>query len=234
MPGPLTVALAQPACIDLDIAANAAEHARLVRAAGARLVVFPELSLTGYDLKAPAITVDDERLAPISEACRETGSVALVCVALAEADGTESLALLALDGAEVSAVYRKMHLHGLEVERFTPGGEYTVLELDGRRIGLAICADVSFPEHAAATAALGIEAYLGSTLYGDNEVAIERRDSHVSSAAAAHEVWGLLANGAGPSGEFANTCGGSGFWSPGGTLVAQAGRETGAVVRYTI
>ncbi|AUG80796.1 nitrilase [Kitasatospora sp. MMS16-BH015] len=234
MPGQLTVALAQPACVDLDLPANVAEHARLIRAAEARLVVFPELSLTGYDLTAPAVALDDERLAPITEACRETGSVALVCVALAEPDGTEALALLAFDGSEVSVVHRKMHLHGLENDRFVPGAQPNVLELDGRRIGLAICADVSFPEHAAKTAALGIDAYLGSTLYGDDEVAVQRRDSHVASAAAEHGVWGLMVNTAGPSGEYPATSGGSGFWAPGGALVTQAGPETGAILRHTI
>jgi hypothetical protein len=38
---------------------------------GRSVVVFPELSLTGYELDAPAITVEDPQLAPIVEACAE-------------------------------------------------------------------------------------------------------------------------------------------------------------------
>jgi predicted amidohydrolase len=41
-------------------------HAATGCSAGARVVVFPELSLTGYELDAPAITVEDPRLAPIA------------------------------------------------------------------------------------------------------------------------------------------------------------------------
>src|SRR5262249_45107352 len=74
----LTVAVAQPPCVPYDVAANALAHATAIREAGTRVVVFPELSLTGYELDAPAVAPDDPRLRPIVEACRETGSVALI------------------------------------------------------------------------------------------------------------------------------------------------------------
>lgn len=46
---PLKVAAVQPGYAAYGHAANAATHARAVRAARARMVVFPELSLTGYE-----------------------------------------------------------------------------------------------------------------------------------------------------------------------------------------
>src|ERR671923_1135194 len=72
---PLSIAVAQPRCVAYDVAANAREHAAAVRAAHSRVVVFPELSLTGYELDAPAIMAEDPRLHPIVQACAETGSV---------------------------------------------------------------------------------------------------------------------------------------------------------------
>ncbi len=47
MPAPLTIAVCQPLCMPYDVAANAMTHAATVRSAGARVVVFPELSLIG-------------------------------------------------------------------------------------------------------------------------------------------------------------------------------------------
>ena len=44
---PLRVAVAQPLCVPYDVGQNAVAHAAAVRAAAARVVVFPELSLTG-------------------------------------------------------------------------------------------------------------------------------------------------------------------------------------------
>jgi predicted amidohydrolase len=70
---PVTVAAAQPPCVSYDVAANASAHAATVRTAGARVVVFPEMSLTGYELDAPAIAAEDPRLAPIVDACAQTG-----------------------------------------------------------------------------------------------------------------------------------------------------------------
>lgn len=55
MRAPLTVAAAQPVCVAGDVAANAVAHADAIRAAKARLVVFPELSLTGYELDAEPV-----------------------------------------------------------------------------------------------------------------------------------------------------------------------------------
>lgn len=74
----LTIVVAQPRCVPYDVLTNAQTHAATIRSGGARVVVFPELSLTGYELDAPPVAIDDRRLAPIVQACAETGSVALV------------------------------------------------------------------------------------------------------------------------------------------------------------
>ena len=74
---PLALAVAQPSCVAHDVVANARAHAALVRAAGARVVVFPEMSLTGYELDAAPVAPPDPRLAPLVEACAEVGAVVL-------------------------------------------------------------------------------------------------------------------------------------------------------------
>ena len=95
---PLTIAVAQPLCTRCDVAANAAVHAAMIRSARARVVVFPELSLTGYELDAPAIGSDDPRLTPIVKACAETGSVALVGAPVHGGAGSIHIGMLAVDG----------------------------------------------------------------------------------------------------------------------------------------
>ncbi|MEV7794144.1 carbon-nitrogen hydrolase family protein [Streptomyces sp. NPDC087512] len=230
MPEPLTVAVAQPRCADLDVAANAASHAGAVLRASARLVVFPELSLTGYDLAAPTVATDDPRLAPLIDACRDTGAMALAGAPVRGADGREYIATLSVTGEGAAMVYAKMHLHGDETLHFTPGDKPAVLEIDGWRMGLAVCRDAAVPQHAAETAALGIDAYVASTLYGAGLEQSARRDGHMKERAMTHAAWVVLSTVAGPSGEYRETSGGSGVWSPDGALAAQAGREPGAVV----
>ncbi|MFH7333918.1 carbon-nitrogen hydrolase family protein [Streptomyces sp. KHY 26] len=234
MPGPLTVAVAQPRCVDLDVAANAAAHSEAVLRAEARLVVFPEFSLTGYDLAAPAVAADDPRLAPLVDACRRTGAKALVGAPWRGEDGREYIATLAVTGEGAAPAYAKMHLHGAEGLRFTPGEKPAVVEIDGWRLGLAVCRDAAVPRHAAETAALGIDAYVASTLYGAGPEQSARRDAHMRERAVEHGVWVVLSTAAGPSGEYRETSGGSGAWSPDGSPVAQAGPEPGAVVTVTL
>ena len=65
----MVVAAAQPACTAYDIAGNAQVHAAAVRAARARLVVLPELSLTGYELDAAPVALNDPRPRTIVGAC---------------------------------------------------------------------------------------------------------------------------------------------------------------------
>ncbi|MFI6789485.1 carbon-nitrogen hydrolase family protein [Nonomuraea sp. NPDC050383] len=228
MPEPLTIAVAQPLSAAHDVAANAAEHARAVRSAAARVVVFPELSLTGYELDAATVEPGDARLAPLVAACAETGAVALAGAPVA-GDRGPHIAMLAVDGAGLTVAYRKMWLGEEEALRFAPGSEPGVLEVDGWRLGLAVCKDTGVPEHAAATAALGVDAYVAGTVKHAAEA--ELQTGRARRIAAEHGLWVAVASFAGPTGGgFAETAGRSGFWAPGGGLVAQAGPETGATL----
>lgn len=108
MRDPLAIAVAQPTCVPYDVATNAFTHAAVVRSAGARVVVFPELSLTGNELDAPTIALDDPRLVPIVNACAETGSLGLAGAPVAGEDGRSHIAILAVTATGVTVAYRKM------------------------------------------------------------------------------------------------------------------------------
>ncbi|GAA1504678.1 carbon-nitrogen hydrolase family protein [Sphaerisporangium rubeum] len=216
-----------------DVAANAVAHAVAVRAARARVVVFPELSLTGYELDAPVVPPDDPRLSPLVEACAETGTVALAGAPAGGAGGAAWIAMLAVDGAGVAVAYRKLYLGGAEPERFTPGAEPAVLEVDGWRLGLAVCKDTGVPEHAARTVALGIDVYAAGVCEHERDAAVP--GDRARRVAADHGVTVAVASFAGPAGgEYVRTPGGSGIWAGDATVLAEAGPEPGAVVRATL
>jgi predicted amidohydrolase len=230
---PLIVAVAQPRIVSQDVAANALTHASVIRTAAARVVVFPELSLTGYELEAPAIDVDDPRLAPIAAACAETGAIALAGAPANDTDGRPTIAMVAFDGSGTRIVYRKMWLGEAERERFAPGQTAAVIEIDGWRVGLAICKDTRMPQQAADTAALGIDAYVAGIV--ESEAQATAPTDRARRVAADHHVWVAIASHAGPTGGgFDQTAGGSGVWRPDGSVVEQAGAEPGAIVRATL
>jgi predicted amidohydrolase len=229
---PLTIAVAQPLCAAYDVARNAQIHAAAVRAAAARVVVFPELSLTGYELDAPAITPDDPRLTPIVEACAAMNAVALVGAPLRGEAGRTYIATLAVRASGVSVAYRKQWVATTE-SRFAPGDDPAVLEVDGIRLGLAICKDIWVPQHVADTAALGIDVYVAGVLNSVEEATLQSKRAR--RIARDHNVWVALASFAGATGGgYSESAGRSGIWTPDGSVVAQAGPETGAITRATL
>ena len=230
---PIVIAVAQPACVGYDVELNAAAHSATVRSAGARLVIFPELSLTGYELDAPAVAPRDPRLLPIVEACAEVGAAALVGAPVTGGDGDTHIGMLVVDGHGVEVAYRKIWLGGAEPERFTAGLKPAFLEVGGWRLGLAICRDIGVPQHAADTAALGIDAYVAGTC--ESVAAGTRQDERARRTAADHGVWVAVASFAGATGGgFDRTAGRSAIWNPAGALVTQAGPEPGTYVRATL
>jgi NAD+ synthase (glutamine-hydrolysing) len=164
---PLRVALSQMNAVVGDIAGN--ERAILdaiarARDAGAQLVLFPELALTGYppeDLLLKEHFLRDARATLDRIAAATTGIVALVGFPEREDDVYNALAVLS-DGA-VQAVYRKVHLpnYGVfdEQRYFQSGTGPALIELGGHKIGLTICEDIWEPGPPASA-----EARAGATL----------------------------------------------------------------------
>jgi predicted amidohydrolase len=230
---PLTIAVAQPLCLPYDVGVNAMTHAATVRSAGTRVVVFPELSLTGYQLDAPVITAEDPRLAPIVEACAETGSLALVGAPVHGEAGRSHIAIIAVNGSGATVAYHKLWLGTAESQRFSPGSKPAVLDIDGWRLGLAICKDTSIRQHASDTAALGIDVYVAGVLESVEEAA--RQDERARRVATDHQVWVAVASFAGSTGGgYSQAAGRSAIWGPDGVRVTQAGPETGAIARATL
>jgi len=137
-----------------DISANADRilaGARSAREAGAQLVLFPELALTGYppeDLLLREHFLTDARSA-LDDLAREVDGITAITgfPELAESRVYNSAAVLA-HGA-VQSVYRKLHLpnYGVFDERryFTSGSRGATIEVDGHRVGLTVCEDLWQP-----------------------------------------------------------------------------------------
>jgi NAD+ synthase (glutamine-hydrolysing) len=159
---PLRLALAQINTRVGDLEGNAARIAERIaeaRDAGAELVLFPELALTGYPpedllLKEHFLYAAGEAL---EELAREAvGIVVLVGFPERAEDVHNALAVLA-EGS-LHAVYRKSVLpnYGVfdEQRYFQVGEGGAVLELSGARLGLTICEDIWTPGPPASDEAL--------------------------------------------------------------------------------
>ncbi|WP_309225375.1 carbon-nitrogen hydrolase family protein [Quadrisphaera sp. INWT6] len=227
---PLRVAVAQPAVVHGDVPATAAAHADAVERAGARLVVFPELSLTGYVLDAPAVALDDPAWQPLVRACAEHGTTTLVGAPV-EVGGGRAIAVVAVDGDGVRVVHRKAHLYGQELDLFEAGPGAAVPVVDGWRVGLAVCRDTGIAEHTAATAALDVDLYAAGVV--DEPAALPVIRSRAVTNARACRAPVAVASAAGPVGPrhgFPETAGGSAVHAADGSLLATAGGDPGELV----
>src|ERR1039458_4933990 len=154
MPAPLKLALCQMNPTVGDIAGNEAQILRWIsdaRAAGAQLVLFPELAVTGYppeDLLLKEHFLADARAALERIALSARGIVALVGFPERAADVYNACAVLA-DGS-VQAIYRKVFLpnYGVfdEQRYFQSGLAGPVIELGQMTVGLTVCEDIRSEE----------------------------------------------------------------------------------------
>jgi predicted amidohydrolase len=136
-------------------------------ATGARLVLFPECATSGYCFGSLAegmpyaLTPD----APEWQILARPGvhSVVGFLERGGERDGERLYNSAALVGPSgVEAVYRKVHLPYIGIDRFvTPGDRpFAVQEVEGVRVGMHICYDGSFPESSRVLSLLGADLLL--------------------------------------------------------------------------
>jgi predicted amidohydrolase len=151
-----------------DIDGNLARIRRLLRQAvdaGAKLIVFPECALSGYCFTSKDDAMPSSRepggkeLAALADDCAGRGVFTVVGFLERAAGGAlfNSCALIGPGG--VQAVYRKIHLPFLGVDRFTTPGDrpFAVQDVGGMRVGMNICYDGSFPESSRVLSVLGAD-----------------------------------------------------------------------------
>lgn len=152
------------ATADGGAAARLRAVARRAAAAGAALLVTPELSATGYltdarRLRALAEPLDGPHCAEIAAIAAETG-IGIVH-GWPEADGDRVFNTARLVGRDGRTLlrYRKSHLYGpVERAAFEPGDDGVAqVDFEGLRLGMLICYDVEFPEAVRAHAVAGTQ-----------------------------------------------------------------------------
>src|SRR5215831_17820007 len=123
-------------------------------AAGARLIVLPELSDSGYVFSGPEEARSLASPAASARTLREWRSLAArhdlaIAGGFCELgpDGKLYNSAAVVDASGTRAVYRKAHLWDGEKKIFTPGdGAPPVVALPFGHVGLMICYDLEFPE----------------------------------------------------------------------------------------
>ncbi len=236
-PSHLTVGLAQTDCRLGDVAANLEQHLEWIsRAAqqGVELLLFPELSLTGYRLlhltSRVALRIESSR--EVERIAEAAGAMAVVFGLVEEdAEGVLYNSAVLVRGGKVEHVHRKLYLptYGIfqEGRFFGPGDRLEPAPMADRRFGLLICEDLWHPGLARSLAVGGMKILLvisaGPGRIGSGELPASQEAWEVltRSTALVNTCWVLYCNRTGwEEGSFYT--GGSHIVRPGGELLERA------------
>lgn len=224
----LRIAAAQSISVPGQVQANVQSHLSMVHEAarqGVQLLVFPELSLTGYEPALVADLVlgaDDALLAPLREAARTNGMALVVGAPAAPVTpgGKPAIGAWVFEADGSAALYRKRYLHPGEEQFASAGSEdFHVRPLAGQCTALAVCADTTHPEHARAALDGGALLYACGSVISEGGYA--KDSSQLQGYAADLGLAVLMANHGAPTGGYA-CAGRSAFWAPGGEQVVAA------------
>ena len=148
----LRIALAQVNPTVGDLVANAAlvrQNVSAAQSAGAHIVVFPEMVLTGYPVEDLALrpSFQSASQSAIAELASElTGEIVAIVGYLDQVNGAPQNMVAVISGGVIKARYAKCHLpnYGVfdEFRNFVPGDKTLVVRIHGVDVGIAICEDL--------------------------------------------------------------------------------------------
>jgi deaminated glutathione amidase len=234
----MRIALAQ-ILAGTDPAANLSlveDYTRRAADAGARLVVFPEgtMSRFGVPLAPVAEAIDGPWADGVRGIARRAGITVVAGMFTPTPDGRVTNTLLAT-GPDVEAHYDKIHLYDAfgfaESEAVAPGRQPVVITVDGVGVGLTLCYDIRFPNLYIELADRGAQLITVSASWGAGPGKLEQW-TLLARARALDSTCFIAAAGQGyPGDELAKGTkaptgvGGSLVASPLGEVVASAGPD---------
>ena len=221
-----------------DVDANVAQVCEALDASDA-LVVFPELFLTGYnigdDVQRLAFSAEDERLAPLQDACRDRGVHLIVGAPYSDRAGiTYNSAACIDDEGKVTWVHKRA-LPTFTTFReglfFASGPEQPVWQTRIGAIGVHICYDLYFPEFQKRQALDGADVLVNISA----SPSVSRRffETLLPARAVENAVFSLYSNNVG-SQDGLVFWGGAQGWSPRGMLLGSVPPLEDGVARFDI
>lgn len=208
-----------------DIQANLADHCHLTELAsknGARLIVFPEMSISGYErerAKSLAFTENDSRLDELRQLAAER-QIIIVAGAPVLLRKKLFIGAFILKPDRSVAIYTKQFLHAGE-EFFFSSSSYNnpVIKLGRERCSVAICADIDSPAHPENAKKAGATVYLSSLFFTPDGIPTAYKT--LSAYARTYGMNALMANFCGQSWDNCTSGGNSAFWDNRGKLIAR-------------
>jgi predicted amidohydrolase len=215
-----------------DINANIDRHMILITHAldqRAQFIVFPELSLTGYEpalARSLAMDASDRRLDVFQAVCESHGVTVGIGAPTRGHRGTQ-ISLLFFQPGRPRQQYAKHWLHEDELPYFVAGPSPALLIGEKHPIAPAICYEISVPQHALDAKRRGANVYVASV--AKTTSGIEQALIRLQAIASEHAMTVLMSNCVGLA-EGSVCAGKSTIWNKKGEVVAQLDANTEGII----
>lgn len=219
----MKIAVAQTKPFKGNIEANIASHLQLIEFATiykVDLIIFPELSITGYEpglANSVVITIDDNRFNDFQKISDEK-NITIGIGAPLKGDNGIFISMIIFEPGQPIKIYSKTYLHADEEPFFINGQQQIFLKKDNHIIAPAICYELSVPEHAEQAHENSADIYLVSVAKTDEGMG--KAIQTLSNTAANYSMTVLLSNCVGYCDNFLSA-GRSSIWNKKGDLIGQ-------------
>lgn len=234
----MIIAMAQVAPEFTDVEKNLILHHRLIDQAieaDVDLIVFPELSLSGYaPQQATELATkikDANYLSSLQDKAASGGITIAVGVPTQGEKGTR-ISLIFIQPNQQFIAYSKQFLHLSEQSYFEPGEKSLVLSIAGENVAFAICYELKVEQHLAQVMMDSPSLYVASIACSASGLSDDY--NRLSQIAQEQKIPVMMVNSIGCCGDF-DSAGNSAMWNRKGEIVAQLDRvEQGLIIHNTL
>lgn len=219
----MKICVAQTKSIKGDILGNIENHIKLIDLAissGANIIIFPELSITGYEpelAKDLATSQDDNRF-DVFQAIADNNQIIIGIGVPTKNDRGICISMVIFQPYKARETYSKKYLHSDEVAFFVEGQSKTELIVNDLKIALAICYEISIPEHSKSAFNSGANVYIASV--AKTTEGVKKAIQILSDIANKYSMTVLMSNCIGHCDNF-ESAGTTSIWNYKGLLLSQ-------------
>lgn len=231
----MKIAVAQTHPVTGNIERNIEAHKRFIDLAVAQsagMIIFPELSLTGYEPRLAgelATAMDDARFDDFQQ-LSDTHNITIGTGVPTKHEKGLYISMVIFRPNGPRSLYSKKYIHADEEEFFVSGENFPCMAVGDCTVSLAICYEISVHEHMEDAYAGGAEVYIASVAKfrgGSTDKALVR----LADIAKEYALPVLMANSVGKA-DGAECAGKSSIWDNTGELLAQLNDSSEGILVY--
>lgn len=230
----MRICIGQTMPIKGEIEKNIDNHLKFIKSAiekKANIIVFPELSLMGYEpelARQLATTMNDTRLDKL-QYISDTNNI-IICVGLpTKINNNIFISMIIFQPCKERLTYSKQYLYPTEVGIYNAGNNPLVINFDNNIIAPAICYELSNPEHSKTANNKNANIYIASVL--NSVTGVDNDIKKLSEISKRYKMTTFMANYVGQSGGY-ECAGKSSVWNNTGDLIAQLDNKNEGLLVY--